>query len=88
MTDKSAGEILALIIVDQNGGEMDARQLGLEIDRRLKLIDNEIAQDRGEDLLLDYCPICSSTLKNKKRLSRIVHDIVFHFDYYLAQTGN
>lgn len=81
------GELILHQILDENNGEMDAKKLNIEVEHRLKLIDNEINSKDQSEGNFDYCPLCGNKLKNKKGVTRRIHDIIFHYGYYAEQMG-
>ena len=38
-----------------------------------------------KELLLDYCPLCSTQLVDTKIVTRLIHDIMNHREYFELQ---
>lgn len=49
---------------------------------------NNLVDHDGKHGLLNWCPLCSNKLKDKKRSTRWTHDIKYHKEYFMMQTGD
>lgn len=75
--------ILALEIIKENtGSNIEPEKLQIELNERMDLIKKELEENAIELLPLGYCVLCGSIMKDKKRVTRRIHDIIFHIDYY------
>ena len=63
------------------------QDLKKEIEHRITTINYEIERDDGRELVLPYCVVCGLILENKRGIVRLVHDIVYHYEYYVQQNG-
>lgn len=84
--DSDITRVMFMKILDDNNNLMDAKDLMKEFDKRIELIKKELSLDSGESVF-DFCPLCSGQLGSKLVCVRRVHDIVFHYKYYVEQTN-